>query len=234
LYWSSEAEFQAAIERAHRAGWQIGVHAQGDRAIQRVLDAYEAALAATPRPDARHRIEHCGGPRPEQLDRMARLGVIAIGQPRYFHDAGDDWLRALDPARANALQPYADMRTRGVRFVISTDAPVASYRPMDTISTAAARRTMSGQPIGTDHALSIAEAFRAYTIDAAASVFAEGSRGSLEPGKLADLVVLDGDAYSLPPDRLADVSASLTMAGGGRLRAGGRLRVTPCASTGRA
>jgi predicted amidohydrolase YtcJ len=214
LYWSSEAEFQAAIERAHRAGWQIGVHAQGDRAIQRVLDAYEAALAATPRPDARHRIEHCGGPRPDQLDRMARLGVIAIGQPRYFHDAGDDWLRALDPARANALQPYADMRTRGVRFVISTDAPVASYRPMDTISTAAARRTMSGQPIGTDHALSIAEAFRAYTIDAAASVFAEGSRGSLEPGKLADLVVLDGDAYSLPPDRLADVSASLTMAGG--------------------
>ena len=95
LYWPSEDAFRDAIRRAHAAGWQIGVHAQGDRAIDRVLDAYDAALDAHPREDHRHRIEHCGGPRPDQLEpRMARLGVWAIGQPRYFWDAGDAWLRA--------------------------------------------------------------------------------------------------------------------------------------------
>lgn len=214
LYWSSEAEFQAAIARAHAAGWQIGVHAQGDRAIERVLDAFEAAMAASPRPDARHRIEHCGGPRPDQLDRMARLGILAIGQPRYFHDAGDDWLRAFDPARAHALQPYEEMRARGVRFVISTDAPVASYRPVDTIQTAVTRRTISGATIGADHALSVDEALQAYTIEAARSVFAENRLGSLERGKLADVVVFDGDPFAVEPERLGELEVGLTMVGG--------------------
>lgn len=214
LYWASEADFQAAIVRAHAAGWQIGVHAQGDLGIERVLAAYEAAHAAVPRPDARHRIEHCGGPRPDQLDRMARLGIIAIGQPRYFHDAGDDWLAAFDAARAHRLQPYREMRARGVRFVISTDAPVASYRPFDTISTAVTRRTISGAAIGAEHALTVAEAIRAYTIDAARAFFAENRRGSLEAGKLADLVVLARDPYAAPADRLGEVEVDLTMVGG--------------------
>jgi len=214
LYWASEGEFRRAIGQAHAAGWQIGVHAQGDRGIERVLDAYEAAMAETPRPEPRHRIEHCGGPRVDQLDRMARLGVIAIGQPRYFHDAGDDWLRAFDPARAHALQPYGEMRARGVSFVISTDAPVASYRPLDTISTAVSRRTIGGQLIGPEQALSVGEVVRAYTIEAARSVFAEERVGSLEPGKLADIVVFTDDPYAAPQERLADIDVDLTMVGG--------------------
>jgi len=214
LYWASEEDFRRAIARAHAAGWQIGVHAQGDRAIERALDAYESAMAASPRPDPRHRIEHCGGPRPDQLDRMARLGVLAIGQPRYFHDAGDDWLRAFDPARAHALQPYREMQDRGVRFVISTDAPVASYRPVDTIATAVTRRTVGGAVIGADHALRVEEVVRAYTIEAARSVFAENRLGSLEPGKLADIVVFDGDPFVAPPERLPDLEVALTMVGG--------------------
>ena len=214
LYWASDDQFRDAISRAHGAGWQIGVHAQGDRGIERVLDAFEAAMAGSPRPDPRHRIEHCGGARPDQLDRMARLGVFAIGQPRYFHDAGDDWLVAFDPARANALQPYREMRARGVTFVISTDAPVASYRPVDTIMTAATRRTIGGQPIGVEHALSVAEVVRAYTIDAARSVFAEDRVGSLEPGKLADIVVFEDDPFSMPVERLSEVRVAVTMVGG--------------------
>ena len=119
LYWGSEDDFRDAIARAHAAGWQIGVHAQGDRAIDRVLDAYEAALRAHPREDHRHRIEHCGGPRPDQLERIARLGVMVVGQPRYFWDAGDAWLRVLDPgagAPAAAL-PRDDRRRGPVRAV---------------------------------------------------------------------------------------------------------------------
>lgn len=214
LYWSSEADFRTAIVRAHVAGWQIGVHAQGDRAIDRVLDAYEAAFAAAPRADARHRIEHGGGPRPDQLERMARLGVIVVGQPRYFHDAGDDWLAAFDEARAHRLQPYRDMVGAGVEFVISTDAPVASYRPVDTIYSAVARRTAGGKIIGGAQALTVEEAVRAYTRDAARSYFAEDAVGSLEPGKLADVVVFAGDLLATPPERIPELRVAATIVGG--------------------
>jgi hypothetical protein len=214
LYWSSDEVFRDAIVRAHAAGWQIGVHAQGDRGIDRVLDAYDAALAAHPRADHRHRIEHCGGPRPDQIERMARLGIMAVGQPRYFWDAGDAWLRVLDPDRANRLQPYRELLGAGVRFALSSDAPVASHRPMDTIASAVLRRTVSGAVIGGDQALTVDEAVRASTIDAAASYFADDRLGSLEVGKLADVAVLDRDLFATAPADLAEVAVDMTIVGG--------------------
>lgn len=214
LYWRSEEEFQAAIVRAHAAGWQIGVHAQGDRAIDRVLDAFDAALRAHPRPDHRHRIEHCGAPRPDQLERMARLGVMAVGQPRYFWDAGDAWLAAFDPERAHRLQPYREMLAAGVRFALSSDAPVASHRPMDTIASAVLRTTVSGAVIGGDQALTVDEAVRACTADAAASYFADDRLGTLEVGKLADVVVLDRDLLATAPARISEATVDMTIVGG--------------------
>jgi hypothetical protein len=214
LYWRSEDAFRAAIARAHAAGWQIGVHAQGDRAIDRVLDAYEAALRSHPRDDHRHRIEHCGGPRPDQIRRMAELGVIAVGQPRYFWDAGDSWLAALDAERAHRLQPYRELIDAGVHFALSSDAPVASYRPLDTIASAVLRTTMSGAVIGPDQALTIDEAVLACTAEAAASFFADDRLGSLEVGKLADVVVLDGDLFATRLDRLSDLGVTTTIVGG--------------------
>jgi predicted amidohydrolase YtcJ len=214
LYWASEDEFRAAIATAHAAGWQIGVHAQGDRAIDRVLDAYDAALRAHPRDDHRHRIEHCGGPRPDQIERMARLGVMAVGQPRYFWDAGDAWLRALDPDRAHRLQPYRELLEAGVRFALSSDAPVASYRPLHTIFSAVTRTTVSGAVVGADQALTIEEAVRAATADAAWSYAADDRLGTLEVGKLADIVVLDRDLFAAPTDEITAVGVDLTMVGG--------------------
>jgi predicted amidohydrolase YtcJ len=214
LYWSSEEAFVEAVGRAHREGWQIGVHAQGDRAIDRVLDAYEAALRRWPRDDHRHRIEHCGGPRPDQVERMATLGITAIGQPRYIWDAGDAWLRSFDGQRAHRLQPYRDWSASGVSYVISTDAPVASYRPADTLFTAVTRRTSAGAILGADQTVTAAEALRAYTIDAARSFFVDDRVGSLEPGKLADLVVLDRDPLSVSPDELAALTCLMTIVDG--------------------
>jgi predicted amidohydrolase YtcJ len=214
LYWQSEEAFRAAIVQAHAAGWQIGIHAQGDRAIDRVLDAYDAALRAHPRSDHRHRIEHCGGPRPDQVARMAELGVIAVGQPRYFWDAGDAWLNAFEPERAHRLQPYREMLAARVRVALSSDAPVASYRPLDTISSAVLRTTVSGAVIGADQALTAEEAVRACTIDAAASYFADDRLGSLEVGKLADIVVLGGDLFSTAAEQIADLGVDMTLVGG--------------------
>jgi predicted amidohydrolase YtcJ len=102
----------------------------------------------------------------------------------------------------------------GVPFAISTDAPVASYRPFDTISTAMTRRTVGGAVVGEDHALSLADALRAYTAEAAASYHAEDRVGSLAPGLLADLVVVDGDLFATPPDRIPDLRIALTIVGG--------------------
>ncbi|HEY7524360.1 MAG TPA: amidohydrolase family protein, partial [Candidatus Limnocylindrales bacterium] len=214
LYWPSDEAFREAVVAAHRSGWQVGIHAQGDRGIDRALDALEAAQQAVPRADARHRIEHCGGPRPDQVRRMARLGVWAIGQPRYFWDAGEDWLRAFDPERAHRLQPYRELVAAGVPFAISTDAPVASYRPVETLASAVLRRTVGGSVVGADQALTIEEAVRAYTIDAARSFFVDDAVGSLEPGKLADLVVLDGDPFATPAERFGELQVVLTMIGG--------------------
>jgi predicted amidohydrolase YtcJ len=214
LYWQSENEFRDAIGRAHRAGWQIGVHAQGDRAIDRVLDAYESALAADPRDDHRHRIEHCGGPRPDQVERIARLGVIVVGQPRYFWDAGDAWLAAFDAERAHRLQPYRELVEAGVRFALSSDAPVASHRPLDTLASAVLRSTVSGAAIGPAQSLTLEEAVRACTAHAAASYFADGRLGTLEAGKLADVVVLDRDLFSTPREDLSGVGVDLTLVSG--------------------
>jgi predicted amidohydrolase YtcJ len=226
MYWGSDDEFRDAIVRAHAAGWQIGVHAQGDRAIDRVLDAYEAALDAHPRDDHRHRIEHGGGPRPDQIERMAGLGVMVVGQPRYFWDAGDGWLDVLDPERAHRLQPYREMIDGGVRFALSSDAPVASHRPMDTISSAVLRRTVGGATVGADQALTVEEAVRACTIDAAASYFADDRLGTLEVGKLADVVVLDRDLFATAQDALDEVTIDLTVVGGGVAYRSERLSAT--------
>jgi predicted amidohydrolase YtcJ len=214
LYWSTAEAFTAAIVRAHADGWQIGVHAQGDRAIDRVLDAFEAAVAAQTRDDHRHRIEHCGGPRPDQVERMAALGITAIGQPRYFWDAGDDWLRSLGDGRADRLQPYREWASAGVPFVVSTDAPVASYRPVDSLFSAVARRTSGGAIVGRGQALTVDEALRAYTIDAARSFFVDDLVGSLEVGKLADLVVLDRDPLAVSTEDLPDLTCRLTVVDG--------------------
>ncbi len=213
-YWADEAAFQAAVARAHAAGWQVGIHSQGDAAIERSLDALEAAMAAAPRADPRHRIEHCGGVTQGQIGRMADLGIAAIDQPRYLHDAGDDFLVSYGPERAHRLQPLRTQLDRGVRTVVSTDAPVASHEPFPTIASAVARRTRSGAPIGSDEAIGVEEAIRAYTLDAAWSFFADGRIGSLEVGKLADAVIVDGDPFGAPIDRLEGMAATMTILDG--------------------
>jgi predicted amidohydrolase YtcJ len=106
------------------------------------------------------------------------------------------------------------MLAAGVRFALSSDAPVASYRPVDTVYSAIARTTVGGETVGADQALSVEEALRACTHDAAASYFADDRLGTLEVGKLADVVVLAGDPFATAPDRLGDIGVAMTLLGG--------------------
>lgn len=212
LFWEPD-ELAAIVGEAHARGWQIGIHAQGDLAIEACLDAFEAAMESHPRPDPRHRIEHCGYPTPAQLDRMAGLGVIAVNQPNYLVDSGDEFLIRLGE-RAHWLQPMRAELDAGVPFVLSSDSDVTSFRPLDTIAAAVQRSTLAGQQIGAAQVLSIEEAVRAHTIDAAFSIRAEDRLGSIEPGKLADLTVIDGDLFSAPDDEIRDLGIWMTMIDG--------------------
>lgn len=211
MYWD-ERELHDALGRAHRAGWQVGVHVQGDRAMQVVLDAIEASVRDAPR-DHRHRLEHAGYPTPEQVRRIAELGIVPVVQPRYLHDSGDEFLERLGP-RAHRLIPLREELNAGVVVALSSDSDVASYRPLDTIASAVARRTLAGAPIGPDQTITVEEALFAHTIDAAYALFLEDRIGSFEPGKLADVVVLDRDLREVEPAGLAQVGVRMTFLDG--------------------
>ena len=212
LFWDP-AQFAEAIEEAHLAGWRIGVHAQGDAAIGLVLDAFARAQNARADTDPRFRIEHCGYPTDAQLARMRDLGVIAVCQPSYLHDSGDEFLDAM-PAIAHRLQPLRAELDLGIRVVLSSDSDVASYRPLDTIAAAVRRQTRTGRQIGPDQALTVQEAVLAHTIDAAFAIGAEHRLGSLEPGKLADLVILGGDLPGCPAEEISGLGVDLTVIAG--------------------
>jgi predicted amidohydrolase YtcJ len=211
LYWQPE-QLRELIATAHADGWQVGIHAQGDRAIASALGAIEAAGSAAPR-EHRHRLEHAGYPTRAQIHRIAELDVITVNQPRYLHDSGDEFLSRLGE-RAHGLQPLRDELEAGVKVVLSSDSDVASYRPLEQIASAIARRTRNGAPIGPDQSLTLEEALLAYTIDAAFALRLEDRIGSLERGKIADLVVIDGDLEETPPEDMTFLGTWKTFLGG--------------------
>lgn len=211
MYWSPD-ELRTMIGAAHDGGWQVGVHVQGDRAMTVVLDAIEGAVGAAPR-DHRHRLEHAGYPTPELIARIARLGVITVNQPNYLHDSGDEFLTRLGE-RAHRLQPLRDELDAGITVVLSSDSDVTSYRPVDTIRSAMERRTRAGAAIGPSQALTLEEALRAHTISAAYALRMEDRIGSIEVGKLADIVVVDGDLRGSGPVQIAALDTWLTVVNG--------------------
>jgi len=211
-YWQPD-QLKDLVVRAHRDGWQVGIHTRGDAAITMSLDAIEAAMRSAPRVYNRHRIEHCGYPTPAQIGRMASLGVIPVNQPNFLVDSGDDFIRHLGE-RAHRLQPIREELDAGIQPVLSSDAFVSSLRPLDTISAAMTRRTRTGMPIGADHRMTLDEALRAHTIDAAVAIRMEDRIGSLQPGKFADVTIVDGNLETTSPEHIPSLETWMTVLDG--------------------
>ena len=189
--WTAE-QLDDMVLRAHSAGWQIAAHAIGDAAIDLCLDAYGRALSKSPRADARHRIEHAMLLWPDQVGRLARLGLLPVYQPEFLMRFGDSYTSAIGDSRAGRLMPYAETQAAGLPLVFSSDIPVIPGAPLDGVHAATTRRTPSGVMLGPRQCVSAPDGLRAYTEGAAYSVFLEHDRGQITPGHRADFVVLDG------------------------------------------
>jgi predicted amidohydrolase YtcJ len=196
------------------AGYQIAVHAIGDRGIDWVLDAYEKALTAHPRDDHRHRIEHCGICRPDILDRIQRMGVIPVSQPVFILEYGDGFIRHLGMERIQLTYPFRSFLDRGIPLTFSSDCPVSHFAPLKSVQAAVTERTGSGASYALEEAVTVEEALHMYTVAGAYTTFEEDVKGAIKPGMLADFVVLSADPRSVDPMTLADLPVSATIIGG--------------------
>lgn len=216
------AAITAIVDAGHRAGWQMAAHVTGDAGVDTVLEAFETAQRQWPRADARHTLVHAYFPTVETARRAARLGVHIDTQPAWYYKDTDTLLGALGRPR---LDRFIGLRTwldAGARVAINTDhmfgldadTALNPFNPFLTMYVAVTRRTEGGQVVGEKEAVTRQEALRMMTLDAAALSFDEATRGSIEVGKLGDLVLLSEDLLTCPEARIKDVQADLTIVGG--------------------
>ena len=211
----SEQDLLVMVQELHRAGYQIAIHGNGDAAIDQILNAYEAAQAEYPRADARHRIEHTQLVRKDQLDRMAELGVTPsffVGHVFYWGDRHRDIF--MGPERAAGISPLRSARDRGLRFTIHDDTPVTPVDPLQLIWVSANRLTRTDQVLGPEERVEPEVALRALTADAAWQNFEEDIKGSIEPGKLADLVILSDNPLAVDTEAILEIVVLETIVGG--------------------
>ncbi len=209
-----QAEFENYVWQAHSAGFQIAVHAIGDRAIEMVLDAYEKALTRLPRTDHRHRIEHCGILRPDLIERIARMHVLAVTQPIFITEYGDGFIRHLGMSRIQLTYPFRTLLDAGITVVFSSDCPVSAFEPLKSIKAAVTEKTGTGRSYALEEAITVEEALPLYTVAGAYATFEEDKKGQLKTGMLADFAILEEDPREVDPERLDEIKISQTIIGG--------------------
>ena len=196
----------AAAEVWWNGGHQIHVHANGDLGVDVTLDVLAGLLERAPRADHRFTLHHFGDSRAEQAARLAALGAEVSANPFYLWALGDAYSEVgLGPERAAHMVRSGSLRRAGVPLSFHSDFPMAPAQPLLLAWTAVVRRTSEGTLLGPDEAISVDDALRAITIQAARALRMENEIGSLEIGKRADFVILDADPYSVAPERLAEI-----------------------------
>ena len=209
-------EMESMVKSADAAGLQIAVHAIGDRANTEMLDIYEQ-VGGPASAARRFRIEHAQHVRPEDFAKFARLGVVASMQPYHAVDDGR-WLQdRLGLERSRTSFAWRSMLEAGVPLAFGTDWPIAPLNPLLGLWAAVTRQTLDNKhPEGwvPEQRLTLEEALRAYTQGSAYAEFQEKVKGTIAPEKLADLVVLSADLFSIPADRIKDERVIVTIVGG--------------------
>lgn len=214
-------ELTKVIRRAHQAGWQLGVHAIGDAAIDMTIDCYASVLHEFPRADHRHRIEHCSFLHPEQITRMAEIKLSPSFFPSYMSVWGKFFRDEAIGERACFIAPYASAQKAGLRPSSHSDYSVTPIDPLGCVQDVATRiMNDGGEVLGPDERVSVEAALRTVTVDAAWQCRMDDIAGSLEPGKYADLVLLEKDPTAIDPTTIRKIKVSETWLAGERRHTG--------------
>lgn len=213
LYMNQE-ELDRKVLKAHKAGYQIAIHAIGDQAVEMVLSSFEKALEQHPRENHRHRIEHCGFLDDSLIDKILKLDVIPVLGLPFLYELGDTYIDVYGQDRLRTIYPIRSLLEQGITTALSSDTPVINPNPMHGIYAAIAHKTQSGKVIAPEENVSLLQAIRAYTLSGAYASFEENIKGSIEIGKLADLIVLSQDILECSQEDILNTSVDLTMVNG--------------------
>jgi predicted amidohydrolase YtcJ len=202
------------IRWVHELGWSMDIHTCGDEAQEVVVRAFAAAHTANPNPGLRHRVHHAYFPTPETLRLMAAHTIPAVVSSPFLTNLGEGFVNAVGPERAARAMPMRTYLEAGVPLAGSSDAPITDFNPWVGNHAAVNRTTVTGRRLDQSECLTPLEALRSYTTGGAFVTGRERIQGSIEPGKLADLVILDRDPLTIAPEDLAAVTPVATMVGG--------------------
>ena len=208
------AEFAPLVVKLHNAGMRCGIGAIGDRGIDFFLDAIEVAYKQRPRPNSRHSLEHCSLPTRVALERMKRLDVTSSTSVGFGWELGDQHRNFMGMERMQRYMPMRSFKEMGIVASGNADWPVCSANPMEGIHVCVNRTSESGQDLGQRQVISVMDAIRVYTWNGAYITFEENIKGSIEPGKLADMAILDVDITTCNPKDIVKTKVLTTIVDG--------------------
>ncbi len=209
----SADDLQSSTLNAYSAGWAIAMHAIGDRAVDFAIDLIIEAQEKYGSNTVPNRIEHGGVVRPDQLDRIAKAGIVLVPQPHFIAEFGDQMADLLGPDRTALSYPAKSLLARGAVLPGSSDRPVSNGRPLDVMQAFVERLTPNGLVYGADERISAEQALAAYTRGSATAT-GSSNKGRVMPGCLADLVFLDDDPTTVPSSLISAVTVLGTMING--------------------
>lgn len=209
----SQDEIYDAVDDAVEHGFRVGIHANGDLTIAMVMNAYERSLRNHSGPNPRHRIEHCSLVNPELLMRIKNAGVVPTPFYTYAHYHGNKWVDYGEEKMENMFA-HRSFLDHGIPVAPASDYTPGPYEPMMALQSMVTRKDMRGRVWGPSQRISVTEAMRICTVHGAYASFEENIKGSLEAGKLADIVILGNDPHDVDPDAIIDIPVIRTILGG--------------------
>ncbi len=210
----SEEELNRMVLDASRAGFQVAIHAVERSMVEAAVSALEYSQRQFPQIVKRHRIEHCSECPPEIRRRLSNLKAVVVSQPPFIYYSGERYLAQVPMEAQQWLYPFKSLMDSGLIVAGSSDSPVVPDNPLIGIYAAVTRRAESGPTVLSGEAVSPGQALNMYTLNAAFSTFEEKIKGTLAPGKLADMVLLSADPLHSCPEMIKDMQVEMTIVGG--------------------
>ena len=207
-------ELEQIVVRAHQSNLQVALHAVEESTVESACAILEHVLQKFPRADHRHRIEHCSVCQTAMAERLASLGIIVVTQPAFVYFNGDRYLKTVPIKQLDHLYPIATLLKTGVKVAAGSDCPVVPPSPLIGIYAAISRRAETGEAVVSQECISPLEALCIYTKNAAFASREEALKGSIAPGKFADLVIINDDPTKVPTGEVKDLRVEMTIIGG--------------------